>query len=85
MIVSHSTIRFVCQRPATYAFSVLVSTLLLTSKTRLPSIPARSASARILRLQRLVVHRFELVEERRDPDRRDEIGDDDERNGGSAV
>ena len=84
MIVSHRTIRLVCHRPATYALSVLVSTLLLTSKTRLPSMPARSASARILRLERLVAHRLELVEERRDPDRRDEIGDDDERDGGSS-
>src|SRR3954454_24485343 len=48
MIVSHRTIRLVCQSPATYAFSVFVSTLLFTSNTRLPSMPARSASARIL-------------------------------------
>src|SRR5262245_65685667 len=47
MIVSHRTIRLVCHRPATYAFSVFVSTLLLTSNTRPPSMPARSASARI--------------------------------------
>jgi len=41
------TIRLVCQMPATYAFSVFVSMPLSTSNTRLPSMPARSASARI--------------------------------------
>ena len=51
-----------------------MSTLLLTSKTRLPSIPARSARPRIDRSRRLVLHRPEVVEQGVDPDRLDQHG-----------
>ena len=72
------------KRPVTKALAVFVSTLLLTSKTRPPEIPARRGQVEDLPFERRVLHRPVVVEQRVDPDRGDQRHEREERHDQSA-
>ena len=85
MMVSHSTIRLVLKKPATYAFSVFVSTLFFDLEDAAALDAGPIGQGEDPRLEGLVLHRPEAVEERGNPDRRDQIADDDERDQGEGA